>query len=543
VKPAAAAANLLWLGANAPGDLRFARALRHVRRTQEAILRRCLRRNERTAFGRRHGFDSIESVELYRKRVPLHRHEDLQPDLERVAAGQSGVLTAQRVIRLEPTSGSSGPCKLISYTAGLQSELRAAVAPWIVDLCRKRPALLGGPAYWSITPAAPRPPTAVGAVPVGFEDDGAYLGGAFRRLVDATLAVPSSVARLHDPQRFRRATLLWLLAARELRLISVWHPSFLELLLAPLPQWWDGLLQDLERGGPVEGTGRTLRPNPARARELSALPLPDPRAIWPRLQLISCWADGPAELPAAALARRFPGVEVQPKGLLATEACVSLPYRGERPLAVTSHFFEFLDDEGHARCAWELQAGATYEVVVTTGGGLYRYRLGDQVRVTGRLLQAPCVQFLGRRDGVSDLFGEKLAEPFVADAIARVLGAARIKTPFALLAPESDVDGTRYALFVELELPREPLRQATDALSDLLHAALCENPNYEWCARLGQLHPARAIAVPRGAYKRYAERLAQDGRRLGAIKPAALSRLTGWADWLQRADVPVGPAA
>jgi hypothetical protein len=67
--------------------------------------------------------------------------------------------------------------------------------------------------------------------------------------------------------------------------------------------------------------------------------------LWPALRLLSCWADGPAagyaERVSAAL---FSDVRLQPKGLLATEAFVSLPMAGADGgvLAVRSHFFEFL---------------------------------------------------------------------------------------------------------------------------------------------------------------------------------------------------------
>ena len=43
--------------------------------------------------------------------------------------------------------------KLIPYPRGLQRELNRAVGPWIVDLYRRHPSLVAGPAYWSISPA------------------------------------------------------------------------------------------------------------------------------------------------------------------------------------------------------------------------------------------------------------------------------------------------------------------------------------------------------------------------------------------------------
>ena len=71
-------------------------------------------------------------------------------------------------------------------------------------------------------------------VPIGLEDDSQYVGGRLARLVEAALAVPGTVSRIRDPALHRRVTLLMLIGCRDLRLISVWHPTFLTLLLDAL---------------------------------------------------------------------------------------------------------------------------------------------------------------------------------------------------------------------------------------------------------------------------------------------------------------------
>jgi fumarylacetoacetase len=65
---------------------------------------------------------------------------------------------------------------------------------------------------------------------------------------------------------------------------------------------------------------------PSRAKELKAADPRRPEILWPVLKVISCWGDGPAELACAELQRRFPRTLVQPKGLLATEAFVTIPF-------------------------------------------------------------------------------------------------------------------------------------------------------------------------------------------------------------------------
>src|SRR5262249_29613534 len=148
--------------------------------------------------------------------------------------------------------------------------------------------------------------------------------------------------------------------------------------------------------GCKELLGQSLRARPARAALLRECDPDDVRAIWPDLSLVSCWADGPSRAPAEQLARRLGGVPVQPKELLATEGVVTIPLDGLHPLAIESHLFEFLDADGRARLAHELDEGGEYTPLVTTAGGLYRYRLGDRVRVDGFVERTPSLTFVGR---------------------------------------------------------------------------------------------------------------------------------------------------
>ena len=137
-------------------------------------------------------------------------------------------------------------------------------------------------------------------------------------------------------------------------------------------------------------------------------------------------------LRSAPVGNVFPGVEIQPKGLLATEAFVTIPFAGRHPLAIRSHFFEFLEGD-RPRMAHQVEPGGIYSVVVTTGGGLYRYRLEDRVEVTGFVGRTPSLRVLGKEGHVSDLRGEKLHESFVAGALERAF--RRRKIGFELGSP------------------------------------------------------------------------------------------------------------
>lgn len=496
-------ANSAWLAASLPAYRPFRDALERPGEAQWRLLRAGLARHAATAYGRAHGFAEIGSYAEFARRVPIVDHAALAPWIARIERGEPAVLTRDPVTRLLPTSGSSAARKLIPFTAALQNEFNAAIGAWLVDLARRHPAVIAGRAYWALTPPAKAPADPAGVIPIGFDEDSRHLGGLRARLVERSMAVPSLVRLIGDLAAFRIGVLRHLVACPDLRLVSVWHPSFFTLLLDTLVGEWDAVLAAVPA---------------ARARALRRSDPRRPETIWPALRVVSCWGDALAAGPAADLQRRLPQAVVEPKGLLATEAFVSVPCGGARPLAITSHFLEFIQDDGRVVPADALRDGETYEVVVTTGGGLWRYRLGDRVRVEGRVGRTAAIRFLGRAGNVSDCCGEKLAEEFVAGVLAACCGGAR----FAMLAPEADAAGWRYALYLDAA-------GAARADAARVEAALRANPHYALCRDLGQLGPVRLYPVAGDAYEQFVAAEAARGRRIGDIKPAALSRRTDWS--------------
>jgi hypothetical protein len=190
---------------------------------------------------------------------------------------------------------------------------------------------------------------------------------------------------------------------------------------------------------------------------------------------------------------------------------------------VRSHFFEFLE-EGRARLAHELEEGGLYSVVVTTGGGLYRYRLEDRVQVDGFVGRTPSLRFLGKEGHVSDLVGEKLREDFVAGALARTFEAFSVQPRFALLAPRTDAERPRYALYLECDAP------LPDGMPLRLERQLEEQGDYRYAVALGQLAPVEVVSIRGDGLGAYLRRCQELGQRLGDIKPLALSPRPGWSN-------------
>ena len=131
---------------------------------------------------------------------------------------------------------------------------------------------------------------------------------------------------------------------------------------------------------------------------------------------------------------------------------LTIPIGESFPLATTSHFFEFIDGAGEVRLAHELERGREYEVVLTNGAGLWRYRIGDAVECTGHVAATPSLRFLGRVASLSDLRGEKLSEPFVARVI-RDQGLATAAVDARLCAWEEGGHAGYAVSYTHLTLP------------------------------------------------------------------------------------------
>jgi hypothetical protein len=550
------ALNTAWMW-KCRGELRvFRRATSAVVQTQAAVLEEIVSRNRRTTYGVRHGFSNIRTPREFQSRVPLSNYDTYAELIHRIAAGEANLLTRERVRLLEPTSGTTRGEKLIPYTKSLRRQFQRAIAAWIADLMQHRPAVRRGRAYWSISPAFGQPRRTTGGIPVGFDDDTAYLGRLERFAARKLLVVPPDIAKMPDIENFRYCTLLHLLQADDLSLISVWSPTFLSALLEPLQEWGGRICHDLRNGSlslPIRENSEVLgqlRPhagaNNWRTNQLesilrSSLSLPEQlRQVWPRLALISCWTDAAAAGYVGELQKLFPSVEIQPKGLLATEGCVSFPLVGRSgaALALRSHFFEFVEVEtasnGPAEpknclLAHELSLGSRYRVILTTAGGLYRYQLHDVVEVVGFEKECPLLKFLGTEDRVSDLVGEKLSEPHVRDVLNRAFSAHQITPRFSLVVPVAG-QPPYYRLYLQGGNLADP-QTLPLSLASAVQTGLEENPYYRHAVQLRQLSqfevrildassPSGSLIYERGCLAR--------GQKAGNIKPTTLDAWTGW---------------
>lgn len=87
----------------------------------------------------------------------------------------------------------------------------------------------------------------------------------------------------------------------------------------------------------------------------------------------------------------------------------------------TGIFFEFRDTKGHIYPLWELEAGETYELLISNQDGLLRYQTGDLITI--QQLAPVLFRVVGRTSEFINAFGEDLMVS-QTDAAMRQLNAA-----------------------------------------------------------------------------------------------------------------------
>ena len=461
-----------------------------LHRTEEAqsqLLQRILLRNRDTEFGKHFDFASTTTVAEYQEGVPLQDYEDIRADVIRMMDGEKNLRCADDIVLFEQTGGSTGGSKFLPFTDASLKAVRRAVLPWLDDLLQSHPGIAAGKAYWAISPATRQQSYSNGGIPIGIDNDAMYFGDQLAQAIGETLAVPPAVAVIESVDEWRTTTLRHLMDCKDLSFVSVWSPTFFLQLMDAVDS--------------------------------------DVADCWPMLDTISCWCSASSRRYAGELSERFPAVTLQGKGLLATEGVVTIPLAGAIApvLAIESGFFEFIDDNGDVLLPRQLEINATYSVVMTTEAGLYRYRLGDRVLVKGWFGDSPCLEYVGREGGGSDLCGEKLTVEFVDAVLGDMPG-------FAFLAP---VAGERPFYWIVLNAAVVAEEQI-DEIVNFADTQLSQNPQYQYARDIGQLPALKAKRLndPVAEYERICM---ESGQRLGDIKPTTIAS-QNWSETFMRAN-------
>ena len=107
-------------------------------------LSKILSSNKNTIYGKRYSFCDIKSIACFQKKVPISTYEDYISYINKIKNGEQNILTSEKVLLLEPSSGSTSAKKLIPYTKGLKYEFSSAISTWLWDLNKNFPRLKYG---------------------------------------------------------------------------------------------------------------------------------------------------------------------------------------------------------------------------------------------------------------------------------------------------------------------------------------------------------------------------------------------------------------
>jgi GH3 auxin-responsive promoter len=503
---------------------------------QRTKLLSIVKANRDTAYGKAHGFSSIQDVDDYQRNVPINTHESLAPYIDLMADGKPNILTAEAPLMFALTSGTTGKAKLIPVTPSGMAEYNHAVQTHTWRVLEEHPE--AGSGQFMVTSSRDVEGRTSAGIPYG-----AMSGLMVKRqpaLVRSRFVLPYEISLITNVELKYYLTLRMALSS-DVSALSSLNPSTILLLCQKLQQYAEPLIRDVRNGtatglGPLQDwldrviTSR-LTASPRRADELSTLLRSSgslqPTEVWPNLAFVTCWKGGTMPLYFRQLQRWFPGLPIRDRGYMASEGCGSIPLTdagSAGALAITTSFFEFIPVEAREQanppvltCA-ELQPNRDYYILFTTSAGLYRYDINDVVRVVDFYHDVPLIEFVRKGRGMTSLTGEKLAEQQVTAAVLSAVESLRSDEAIRHFAAVP-VFGSppRYAFF--LELGQAMSDEQLQRLAARLDRALCEeNVEYETkreSLRLGA--PLLRIVAP-GTFDAYRQERVSGGAPEAQVK-------------------------
>jgi hypothetical protein len=422
------------------------------------------------------GLESGITIEQFQKTVPLQRYSEYLSSPYKVKP--------ESILFHETTSGSTSGKKAIPYTKELLSSFSEMFSIWVYDILKHGPQFKTGKLYFSITPQFSAKEEA-SSNHAALKDDSDYIVGPLKYLFNYLSICPSNLKNLQQPDNFFHILSLYLIREIRLEIISIWSPTFLIEIFRYIGLNKDAILRDLEANKVIR-EGITFKLPKISSSQLKILKESNlsPDKLMPNLKFISCWGGAHAQTALKKLAKLCPQAHIQEKGLLATEAPLTLPLFQEQkqvPL-IREVFFEFRDSSNTkaTKLLHELQQGHEYEVIISQAGGMLRYLLSDRVQVDGKMGSTPTFRFIRRANETSDLVGEKLTGLFVSSIFNR------LDESELLLLPVKPEEMRPYYL----------LLSPTDVDPETVEEELMNNPHYRNAIKLNQLGSLKTLTVP-----------------------------------------------
>lgn len=469
--------------------------------SQQKLLVELLSRGRGTVWGHEHGFDNIKGAADFQG-LPLTQYADIRPYVERMVSGGSDVLWPGVCRRFAQSSGTSdGKSKYVPITRrALNDNHYAGAAYSLASYLDAYPEshLFGGKNFILGGSFANEIAGLPSGVKVG--DLSATLIDRINPLVNLVRIPSKSIALMSDwTEKLPR--LIEASASKDVRSIS------------GVPSWFLTVLK-----GVLAATGAD-----------------NIHQVWPNLEVFfhGGIAFGPYREQYARITD--PAKMRYWENYNASEGFFGVQHRIGAPdmelLMNTDTYYELIPESEWNEAApqtiavWEARPGQVYELVITSSNGLWRYRIGDTIKVTGT---APLTfTIAGRTRHFINAFGE---EVMVYNTDAALEAACRLTHAEALnytAAPVYAGDRTRGRHQWLIEFARKP--GDMEKFANLLDSELQkQNSDYQ-AKRAGGLFLDRlqVIEARPGLFDRW---LASTGKLGGQRKVPRLSNDRSFID-------------
>ncbi|MDE5901518.1 MAG: GH3 auxin-responsive promoter family protein [Muribaculaceae bacterium] len=459
---------------------------------QRKLLRRLLRSARHTEVGRRWDFASIDSYAVYADRVPCRPYEQIRPEVMRMLGGEPDVLWPGVCRRYAQSSGTSdGRSKYVPVT---DEALRN---------CHYRGSAMTVASYLRLHPESRM-----------FSGKGMILGGSFATaLTDLPPKVRVGDLSAHLIRSIGPLVELCRVPSRATALMEDWSLKLPRLVsessvcnvtnLSGVPSWFLTVLR-----GVLARTG---------ASEI--------HEVWPGLEVF--FHGGISFEPYR---EQYDSI-IDPARMNYHETYnASEGFFAVRDSADTGAmllltdcgvFFEFTPaDNPDARPVpcWEISPGNVYALTITSGNGLWRYPLGDTVRIES--VEPLRITVAGRTKSFINAFGEELMVHNADAALTRTCRELGCAVADYTAAPVYTSCRTKGHHQWAVEFSRPP--RSMDEFAATLDRHLCdENSDYAAKREGGIfLAPLELVAVPDGTFNRW---LASTGKLGGQRKIPRLS--------------------
>jgi len=376
----------------------------------DAKLTSILQTHGDTAIGKQFGFESIRTPEQFAEKVPLMEFSDMLPYLEKTYENPSGkILTSDPIIWYVQTSGTSGKPKILPLTArGMADYVKGTTASQMafVSAGKDHKRLFDGKFVMS---GAPAQFDSLNGIPVGYMS-GVTSELAVSALLKRFMISGPEIVNITDMDRKMKAYAL--LAAPEnvtgFAGITTLSLSFFRRMQDSYGPW----LSEHFKG---TDTGRRINNAMDEDGKL------DLAELWPNMrELVATGIDTEPYrvwiskiLPTTTIWEAYAGSEAY----YATHM-----HMDENMCFLPFNYFEFIPENEIDKPdptvipMSDVKKGGRYEIVLTTDGGWYRYRVGDVMTISNT--DPFQVRSIGRKGRVVNLAGEKLSDTHVTEAMA-----------------------------------------------------------------------------------------------------------------------------